>query len=130
MRRRLERNRTGLNQDDLLHDETNAPSDVSHEILRDLERVLQEKHVTNRFKLPIDHDADHEDLRKPSLGLPSDCVVKPKNRYLVLKPQIALRSEIDDNSIVLLAVEEISFKGYVVLDEVALDDVTADVLNR
>jgi len=129
LQRRLGRAKTGLNQDDLLHDSA-QPSDIALEILKDLERVLQEKHVTNLFKLPFGHDANHEDLRKPLLGLPSDCIVKPKNRFLALKPQIALRSEIDDNAIVLLAVEEVSFKEYAVLDELALDDVTADVLNR
>lgn len=129
MQRRMKRNKTGLNQDDLLDNDI-APSDVSLEMLKDLERVLQEKHANNRFKLLVDHNADHEDLRKPSLGLPSDCAVKPKNRFLVLKPQIALRSEVDENAIVLLAVEEISFRGYGVFDELAPDDVTADVLNR
>ena len=104
----MKRDKTGMNQDDLGdEDENAAASDVSLEMLK-----------------------DHEDLRQPSLGLPADCAVKPKNRFLVLKPQIALRSEADENAIVLLAVEEISFKGYGVLDELALDDVTADVLNR
>jgi hypothetical protein len=99
-------------------------------MLRDLERSLQDKDATKRFRLPIDHEADHEDLRKPSEGLPADCIVKPKHRFLVLKPQIALRSQVDDSSIVLLAVEEVSFKGFGILDENGLDAVSADVMMR
>lgn len=126
---------TGLNQDDHIDDDLPAPADAANEILRDLERILQDSQSPNRFKLPIDHDVDPKDRglhpsHKPSEGLPLDCAVKPKSRYLFLKPQIALRSDVDDNAIVLLAVEEIAYMGYAVIEELALDDVTADVLNR
>ena len=123
---RMARTKNGLNQDDYSYDD----SDIAMDMLKGLERVLRDKHVSNRFKLPIECDGDYENLRAPSLGLPSDCVVKPKNRFLVLKPQIALRSTIDESAIVLLAVEEISYKGYAVLDESATDQVTSEVLNR
>ncbi len=130
----MHRVKTGLNQDDLIEEEP-APSDASYEILRELERALQNKQFNNRFKLPVDYHVEEKDrglhpMHDPSLGLPSDCSVKAKNQFLFLKPQIALRSDIDENAIVLLAVEEIAYGGYAVIDEAALDDVTADVLNR
>ena len=73
---------------------------------------------------------DHEDMRKPSMGLPDDCAVKPTNRILLLKPQVALKSNVDTDSMVVLAVEEISFKGYQIVDENATDEVAADVMSR
>jgi hypothetical protein len=99
-------------------------------MLEQIERFLQAPNLSERFRLPVEHTVDHEDMRQPSLGLPSDCAVKPKHRFLIIKPQIALRSEVDENAIVLLAVEEISFKSFAVVDEIAQDAVTADVLGR
>lgn len=99
-------------------------------MLKELQEVFQDKNAATLFRIPTDHDADFEDLAAPSLGLPADCVPKPHNRFLVLKPQIALRSEAGENAIVLLTVEEISFRGFSVLDEIASDAVSADVLNR
>jgi hypothetical protein len=70
------------------------------------------------------------DLRMPSKGITPDTVVKPKNLCLLLKPQIDLLSQVDDNSIVLLAVEEISFNGFAIVDEMGTDDVSTDVMKR
>ncbi|WVQ80568.1 hypothetical protein IAT38_002673 [Cryptococcus sp. DSM 104549] len=76
-----------------------------------------------------------EDSSAPYHGLPEVCSVKPKYHVLVFKPQIALRSESEANAIVLLAVEEVSFKQFKVVDTKALDRVqgfypTAEALKR
>lgn len=99
-------------------------------ILEQLKNMLREKQGHGMFELSQEARTDAEELWRPSLGLPAECAVKPKNQFLVFKPQIALRSEVDKNAIVLLAVEEISFKGYQVLDEEAIDSVSAEVMYR
>jgi hypothetical protein len=130
IQRRMWRLKNGLNRDDLPPEAFFPPEDAASALLKDLQRLLCDKGASKLFHTPEEDMTDHEDLRVPSLGLPADCVVKPKHRFLVLKPQIALRSEVDENSIILLAVEEISFKGFSVLDEIAKDEVAADVLGR
>lgn len=82
------------------------------------------------FQLPVDNSVDHADLRKPSLGVPAECMVKPYARFLLLKPQITLRSEADDDAIVLLAVEEFSLRTFKVIDKTAKEGVDAVVLTR
>ncbi len=98
-------------------------------MLKDLVSSLQDSPTSSLFGLPADINLQ-SDLRIPQRGLPKECAVKPKTRILVLKPQIALRSEVDVNAVVLLAVEEISFRGFQILDTTAYDEVTGDVLNR
>jgi hypothetical protein len=73
---------------------------------------------------------DKKSFHEPRAGLPEECVVKPQHHLLMLKPQIALRSDKDDVSIVLLAAEEATFQGYAVLDDTADDPVNADVMQR
>jgi hypothetical protein len=73
---------------------------------------------------------DKKSLHDPRAGLPEDCTVKPQHHLLMLKPQIALRSDIDDDSVLLLAAEEATFRGYAVLDDSADDPINADVLQR
>lgn len=73
---------------------------------------------------------DKKSLHNPRAGLPEDCTVKPQHHLLMLKPQIALRSDIDDDSVLLLAAEEATFRGYAVLDDSADDPINADVLQR
>ena len=81
------------------------------------------------FKLPSE-TADQSKLETPKLGLPEDCAVRPSFNILVLKPQLALRSEAGPNAIILLAVEEVQVKGFTVEDLAAKDDVAANVLGR
>ena len=129
IQRRLHRVHNGLNQDDF--SEIKQPAEQAAQMVLDsLTKILQDPKAKERFKLPVNLDSDHDDMHKPSLGLPADCIVKPHNRFLILKPQIALRSEADENAIVLLAVEEVSHKGFKVLDEIASDAIAADVLTR
>ncbi|KAL7425084.1 Protein SABRE [Cryptotrichosporon argae] len=122
---RYHREPTGLNQDDMRP----YGRDTFTRIMSELQQVVVDKATTSSFRLP-QGAGDEDDLRRPQIGLPADCVAKPKNHILVLKPQIALRSEADLNAIVLLAVEEISFKGFAILDEKGFDQVTADVMAR
>ena len=127
---RLARQKNDLGQTESRDDTHQQPADASLETLKELEQFLQYKQNSSRFKLQASHTVEQEGIRDPSLGLPSDCAVKPKNRFLIFKPQIALRSEIDENAIVLLAVEEVSYREYSVLDELAHNEVAANVLNR
>ncbi|ORY31449.1 golgi-body localization protein domain-domain-containing protein [Naematelia encephala] len=127
IQQRIHRLKTGYNQDDLPDP---VPAEVAMDMLYELQRVLRDKKAAPQFKLPADHTSDHDDLQKPSIGLPENTIAKPKHSILVLKPQIALRSSADRNAIVLLAVEEVSFKTFQVLDEGAQDSITADVLAR
>lgn len=90
--------------------------------------MLGDKLASKLFQLPQE-SSEHEDPR-PHVGLPEGCTVKPNMFFLVLKPQIALRSGVAENSVILLAVEEISYKMYSILDESARDDVTKDVMSR
>ena len=100
----MRRQKTGWNQDDVVNEPSSQQAEVQLDMLRELERCLQDKNVVKRFQLPVEHAAAPEELDKVSCGLPSDCSVKPHNCFLVIKPQIALRSEVDENAIVLLAV--------------------------
>ncbi|WWD18325.1 hypothetical protein CI109_102775 [Kwoniella shandongensis] len=69
-----------------------------------------------------------DDFRRAKFGLPEACTVKPKRVVKVFKPQIALRSDAAENAVVLLAVEEISYKAFDVIDLSASDSMMADVL--
>ena len=104
--------------------------DEGLDILQELQSMLQGANPIKRFELPDRNISPDEQFRKRSLGLPDDCALKPHNNFLILKPQIALRSKVDADSIVLLAMEEISFQGYRVLDQSTSDVVAANVLDR
>lgn len=104
--------------------------ETAADLLKQLAESLLSASAGNRFKLPVDHAVDHVDLRQPSLGLPTDCTVKPVFRFLLLKPQVTFRSEADTDAIVLLAVEEFSLKSYSVIDQMAKDSVSAKILTR
>jgi hypothetical protein len=116
--------------------ETDTPDDESstdeaQDLLSGLKQNIQRRNAESCFRLPVDNSVDHADLRKPSLGLPPDCVVKPYIRFLLLKPQITLRSEADPDAIVLLAVEEFSLKSYKVFDKPAIKgEVVDEILTR
>lgn len=121
--KRMSRTHNGLNKDDF------DPSTPAGSMLKVLEYAACDK-ATNRFRLPAELFTDANDVARPSLGLPKDCVVQPKWRFLILKPQIALRSTVDEDAIILLAVEEISIKQYSVIDSQAQDNVISNVLSR
>ena len=82
------------------------------------------------FAMPSSIDTEEKCLRLAKQGLPCDARAKAKNRILLLNPQIALRSEVDSTSIVLLAMNEVSFRGYQVIDEQGADSVSADIMSR
>jgi hypothetical protein len=105
-------------------------TDEAQELLTGLKQNLGRKNAESCFRLPVDHSIDHVDLRQPSLGLPSECAVKPEFRFLLLKPQITFRSEAAPDAIILLAVEEFSLKHFKVIDTKGKDDVAANVLSR
>ncbi|EIW73580.1 hypothetical protein TREMEDRAFT_70997 [Tremella mesenterica DSM 1558] len=131
LRRRLNRPKNGLNQDDIDVEIYPVPAQMAGVMVDGLEKRLRDpKACRNQFRLPVTHQHDHEDIRKPSIGLPTECTVKPKNRILLLKPQVALKSNVDTESMILLALEEISFKAYDIVDENAMDLVTAEVMAR
>jgi hypothetical protein len=127
---RIARIKTGLNQDDLPDGAFPLRDDAATDLLAGLQRLLSEKSSTRLFNLPKENTIEQENLHTPSLGLPKGTSVKPSLRILVLKPQIAFRSEVDDSSVILLAVEEVGFKGFTVNDDDAKDRVNADVLGR
>lgn len=122
---RLHRTHNGLNRDDY----DSASSESIGAMLAALERRACDK-TTTRFKLPSELFDDENDLSRPSRGLPAECIVEPRWRFLVLKPQIALRSTADEDAIILVALEEISVKQYSVIDSQARDDVVSNVLSR
>ena len=101
-----------------------------HDLLAELTQALGSKSAPDYFRLPVDHEIDHVDLRQPSIGLPAQCKAQGRFRFLMLKPQITFRSEADPDAIILLAVEEYSHKVFKVIDTTAKDDVTKAVLHR
>ncbi|WVN88723.1 uncharacterized protein L203_103936 [Cryptococcus depauperatus CBS 7841] len=120
---RIYRRQHGIDKDDITVDEESAP-----QMLNGLLHWLIERQPSQG--LHYFDDAVEQITPQPHLGLPRTCDVKPKTHVSIFKPQIALRSESDIDAIVLLSVEEASFKQFRVVDKNALDDVMADVLNR
>jgi hypothetical protein len=125
----MERDKTGTNWDDLPPDAFPLREDAATELLASLQRLLGGNSANTMFKLPSE-TADQSKLDTPKLGLPRDCAVRPSFNILVLKPQLAFRSEAEPNAIILLAVEEAQIKGFAVEDLAAKDDIAADVLGR
>jgi hypothetical protein len=89
---------------------------------------LIDKNVVQQFQTSTDNDED--DIDRKGLGIPTDCSIEPNLAILVMKPQIALRSELDETSVVLLAVEEVSFRQFRVLDDMGKDKISSRVLSR
>lgn len=83
---------------------------------------------------PLPHNFDEEDYAAidPSGGLPSAYHVRNSHFLLLMKPQLALRSEADNDSVVLLTVGLATFRGFTVMDpDYEGDDaVNAHVLHR
>lgn len=124
---RIGRTPTGMNQDDRPASDV---EDVAHYINQQIRQLLSDKKANGMFQLSNEATSSADDDLSASIGLPEDCSVKSNNHYLIIKPQIALRSEIKEEAIVLLAMEEISYKAYKVLDEKVQDPIAADVLTR
>ncbi|CAK9780721.1 unnamed protein product [Cutaneotrichosporon oleaginosum] len=116
----------GLNRDDVLDQ---LPADEVAELLRTMEKWA-DGGLPARFKIDDDFLAHQGTLELPERGLPADCAVHPKWRVLVLKPQIALRSTADPAAVVLVTLEEMAMKGYVIIDSKAADSVVSEVLSR
>ncbi|BEI90738.1 uncharacterized protein CcaverHIS019_0308080 [Cutaneotrichosporon cavernicola] len=126
VKQRRQRAANGLSRDDVMD---NVPGDEVAELLRTLEKRA-EQGLSARFKID-DSFLSHQGTAKlPAQGLPSDCAAHPQWRVLVLKPQIALRSTADPAAVVLVTLEEMAMKGYVVLDTTAADSVVSEVLSR
>jgi hypothetical protein len=109
---------------------TGAVAGVAQTVLEGLTKALESRNAPDCFRLPVDQEIDHADLRHPSIGLAPECKVKPRYRFLILKPQITFRSEADPDAIILLAVEEYSHQTFQILDTTAEDDVSKTVLHR
>ena len=116
--------------DDIPDDSLPLQEDAATDLLSDIQRALCDKSGNKLFQMPSDKIGEVEHTATPKLGLPEDCVVRPHFNILVLKPQLALRSEAVENAIILLAVEEVGVKGFKVEDVAAKDVVTAEVLSR
>ena len=124
---RLARAPTGLNQDDAsIEDEENPLGYISSIIAS----LLSDRQASSVFRISEDSATLSDFYGKASLGLPENCIVKPKDEFLLIKPQIAWRSDFDKDSIILFAVDEISSLGFKVIDRDEQDSVTADVLTR
>lgn len=126
--KRAQRQKTGLNADDLPAQTSDDKENMAQIMLRELERALIDKNVVQQFQTSTDNDED--DIDRKGLGIPTDCSIEPNLAILVMKPQIALRSELDETSVVLLAVEEVSFRQFRVLDDMGKDKISSRVLNR
>lgn len=127
----MHRMKTGLNQDDMVMSTDGSRSGVHADMLDELKAALNDKRASKRFRLLRAEDNHEETLHEPSLGLPVECIAMPKMRFLVLKPQIALRSQADEKAVVLLAVEEVSLQKYNVIDKKGEgSSVDLDVLSR
>ena len=99
--------------------EAGEQADEALELLESLIMNLQRGNAESCFRLPVDHSADHAELHVPSLGIPEQFEVEAGYKVLLLKPQITLRSEADQDAIILLAVEELTSKTFHVLDPAA-----------
>ncbi|TYJ58899.1 hypothetical protein B9479_000331 [Cryptococcus floricola] len=108
------------------YDEQVVEEQSAQQILNDLVSWLVEKPASES----IHHVEDPVMAAEVRRGLPDVCDVKPKTKILVFMPQIALRSEAHPDAILLMSMEEVSFKQFKVLDEHALDNMMAEVLNR
>lgn len=128
MNQRRQRHANGLNRDDY-SESVNVPADEAAELLKGLEKRAEDG-LSQRFVLSEDFLDEQGTLALPEQGLPQDCAVHPKWRILVLKPQIALRSEADPTAIVLVALQEMAMKSYSITDTKALDSVVSEVLSR
>lgn len=63
--------------------------------------------------------------------IPDDFIVDPATLVLLMRPQIAFKSEVDDISTVILTAFQVQLKTYEVLDSSHLDDpVNANVMKR
>ncbi|ORX40254.1 golgi-body localization protein domain-domain-containing protein [Kockovaella imperatae] len=127
--KRLSRDQKGLfeHADDI---PTSTEDYEGLEILSELQDMLCGPNSVKRFEVRDHNLSGEEELRRRSIGIPEDCMVKPQNDFLILKPQVGLRSNVDQDSIVLLTMEEISFKGYRVMDKQLSDVTAANVLDR
>jgi hypothetical protein len=96
--------------------EAGAQADEALELLHDLVESVGRGNAESCFRLPVENSTDHIELRKPSLGIPEQFSVRASYKLLLLKPQITFRSEADQDAIVLLAVEELVSKSFLVLD--------------
>jgi len=126
----MQRQKTGNNRDDLTDDQFPTQEHAATHLLTNLQRMLSDKSANKLFQLPSETTDDAKEMVTPKIGLPEDCLVKPDFSVLVLKPQLALRSEAEENAIILLAVEEVWVKGFKVEDVAVKDDVAAEVLSR
>ncbi|PLW06226.1 hypothetical protein PCANC_27453 [Puccinia coronata f. sp. avenae] len=64
-------------------------------------------------------------------GVPDDFILDPADLVLLLRPQIAFRSEVDDISTVILTAFHAQFKSFEILDPSHIDDpVNATVMKR
>lgn len=123
------RTSNGYNQDDIPDDAFPLRDNAAADLLHSLQQMLGKKAVSELFQLPTADGKQLEDPR-PHLGLPEGCTVKSKTHILVLKPQLALRSGVGEGSVILLAVEEVSYKEFSILDDSAGDNIAANVLSR
>lgn len=108
----------------------NSPDSTGASMVEELQSLLRLNKGGRLFSMPADIDSEEKCLRLAKQGLPKQTRAKSKNRILVLKPQVALHSEREAQSILLLAMEEMSFRGFQILDEQGTDSMSADIMTR
>ncbi|KAL1408382.1 Protein SABRE [Vanrija albida] len=123
--RRFQRKANGLNQDDMMGTDENFSINEMRQMLENLVT-----HNADQFRVPINIFTDREAVRRAEQGLPTECTVHPSLRILCLQPQISLRSTADENAVILLAVDEISFKVFSIKDMDGPNQTVTDVLSR
>ncbi|KAG0143385.1 hypothetical protein CROQUDRAFT_109221 [Cronartium quercuum f. sp. fusiforme G11] len=80
---------------------------------------------------PIPMSSDFSTDEQAELDIPDDFMVDPADLVLLMRPQIAFKSEVDDISTVILTAFQVQLKSYEVLDSAYIDDpVNAKVMRR
>uniref|UniRef100_V5EIZ2 Golgi-body localization protein domain-containing protein n=2 Tax=Kalmanozyma brasiliensis (strain GHG001) TaxID=1365824 RepID=V5EIZ2_KALBG len=109
--------------------------DILHEMLEDTVNHMFGKNGYSTSGWGCQPEADGIDASdgqiRPDDGISDDFNVVKSNVLLLLKPQVVLRSEIDDNSTVIVSALRTRLQNYTVRDEsCAEDSVNAVVLRR
>lgn len=109
--------------------------DILHEMLEDTVNHMSGKHGYSKSGWGCEPDEVSDDgleaEMRPTDGISDDFNVLKSNVCLLLKPQVVLRSDVDDKSTVIVTALRTRLQNYTVRDETCADDsVNAVVLRR
>ena len=93
--------------------------------------VVESEHDTDRPTRSFIHLNGARPTADPWEGLSDEFIVKKSHCFVLLQPQIALKSNVDSESTVILAANVLDLQMFSVLDKEDLDDpVNARVMRR